>query len=273
MGQLRLRQKPISTVKGILFDKDGTLSYSEPYLLSLASARIRVLKEQLRSIHSNETVARRAAASLASVCGIQMDRMQNATSLDPAGLLAVASREHNMISTAAVLCLQGHIWSEALLLAEEIFSEVDILLQRDTNLVERPLVTGAWDALSRMYTAGITCAVMSNDTRASINDFLKCQSLGRFIADSWGADDYPSKPNPQAVYMLCQRLKLEPAECALVSDSEADLVMAQRAGVGVSLGFTSGWSQLPHLSTHNYLINHWEELTAVPVQCSTKALS
>ena len=40
MAQLLLRETPIGTIDGVLFDKDGTLSHSEPHLLDLAERRI-----------------------------------------------------------------------------------------------------------------------------------------------------------------------------------------------------------------------------------------
>ena len=40
MAQLLLKGHPIGNFQGVLFDKDGTLSDSEPHLLALADARI-----------------------------------------------------------------------------------------------------------------------------------------------------------------------------------------------------------------------------------------
>ena len=40
MAQLLLEGHPIGTIQGVLFDKDGTLSHSEPHLLNLAERRI-----------------------------------------------------------------------------------------------------------------------------------------------------------------------------------------------------------------------------------------
>ena len=40
MANLLLKGLPIGSIDGVLFDKDGTLSHSEPHLLSLAQRRI-----------------------------------------------------------------------------------------------------------------------------------------------------------------------------------------------------------------------------------------
>ena len=268
MGQLELRGKPIGIVKGILFDKDGTLSYSEPYLLALASARITALRKRILLMCGSGATAREVSNLLASAYGVRLSQMQKATDLNPEAMLAVASLEQNIISTAAVLCLQGYSWSEALRLTKEAFSEADILSQQDPCFVNylHLLVPGVRDMLTRICGAGITCAIISNDTDANIDAFLRCQDLGALIIDFCGADKHPNKPSPKAVYKLCQCLGLKPVECALISDSETDLLMARQAGIGISIGFASGWSQSPCLSAYNYLIGHWEELTATPVQ-------
>ena len=57
MAQLLLKGHPIGNFQGVLFDKDGTLSHSEPHLLALADARInkavKVAQEQAGLFLSN----------------------------------------------------------------------------------------------------------------------------------------------------------------------------------------------------------------------------
>ena len=124
--------------------------------------------------------AREVSNLLASAYGVRLSQMQKATDLNPEAMLAVASLEQNIISTAAVLCLQGYSWSEALRLTKEAFSEADILSQQDPCFVTylHLLVPGVRDMLSRICGAGITCAIISNDTDANIAAFLRCQNLG-----------------------------------------------------------------------------------------------
>ena len=57
MAQLLLKGRPIGNVQGVLFDKDGTLSHSEPHLLALADARIRtaikIAQKQAPALQAN----------------------------------------------------------------------------------------------------------------------------------------------------------------------------------------------------------------------------
>ena len=80
----------------------------------------------------------------------------------------------------------------------------------------------------------------------------------------WSADDSPAKPDPAAVEELCKTLGLHPSECALIGDADSDLTMARQSGIGITLGYTGGWSKKPNLTEHEYLINNWNELTIEP---------
>ena len=58
MAQLLLKGHPIGNFQGVLFDKDGTLSHSEPHLLALADARINkaieIAREQAPALQASE---------------------------------------------------------------------------------------------------------------------------------------------------------------------------------------------------------------------------
>ena len=51
MATLMLRGAPIGNYDGVLFDKDGTLSHSEPHLQELAEARIRTALDPVSYTH------------------------------------------------------------------------------------------------------------------------------------------------------------------------------------------------------------------------------
>ena len=251
MAQLLLKENPICNCQGVLFDKDGTLSHSEPHLLELAEARIKKAIE----IAQEQTPALQAPAlgdTLRRAFGVHNGM------LDPGGTLAVASRQDNIASTATVLCLLGCSWPQALALAHACFDAVDQDDLIDTT--PSPLLNGAGQLMRDLYQQGVTAAVISNDTRSGIEDFLAHHELKACVASIWSADDHPRKPDPQAVLELCERLDLPPQRCALVGDAETDLQMALEAGIGGVIGFTGGWSRPPELPSAQYLLHSWEDL-------------
>jgi len=82
VAQLRLKGVPLGWLQAVLFDKDGTMSRSEPKLLALAEARILACLSQVGSGHRA-----RLRDLLESAYGVRAGR------IDPAGITAVASRD------------------------------------------------------------------------------------------------------------------------------------------------------------------------------------
>ncbi len=258
MAHLSLRGHSLGSIHGVLFDKDGTLSHSEPHLIELADSRV---QESIR-VFASQGASTKIQARLKSLLMRAMGRCDSG--LIPDGPLAVASRQHNLLSTATIFCLFDFSWPQALVLAEEIFDSVDRLHKqrsKETSLSARTPLPYSKELLNELHSAGVICAVISNDTNDGIEQFLQDHGLSQFITGIWSADDTPSKPDPGAVHGLCNKLHLDPALCALVGDADSDLLMARRAGIGCSLGYVAGWHRTPNLTAHQYLIHHWQELT------------
>ncbi len=252
MATLLLRGEPIGSIKGVLFDKDGTISNSEEHLRNLARLRIqeisRLLKEQQLGFNKVEYLKE----LLMKAYGLTNN------GINPQGTIAIASRKDNIISTATVLSLLGESWPKSLELSNKSFKLVD--LQQERAPQHRPIIDGFRKILISLETAGITCALISNDTDSGIKNFLLQNNLQNSLNKFWSADNYPPKPNPKAVEALCERLNLQPSECALIGDADSDLTMAKQSGIGIAIGFTGGWKQTPQLNHHQHIINHWNEL-------------
>ena len=262
MAQLLLKEKPIATIQGVLFDKDGTLSHSEPNLVDLATGRIDQAVQRFHGGHLNVNEVSQLKELLSAAYGV------NSRGIHPGGTIAVASRNQNLISTATVFCLLGESWPQALALADEIFAAVDALKNQAPSAEGKSaLLPGVRSLLQSLRSKGVICAVISNDTSAGIESFLDQNNLHDSISEIWSAEHQPAKPNPEAVKALCNLIGLAPAQCALIGDADSDLKMARQAGIGISLGFMAGWNQPPTLTAHQHLIHHWNELS---VRADTK---
>ena len=256
MAQLNLNNRSLGSVRGVLFDKDGTLSHSEPRLIELADARIHESVRRFRSTGSSIATLNELEDLLERTYG------RCEAGVIPDGTLAVASREHNLLSTATVFCQMNLGWPQALLLAEEVFDSVDVR-QLELHPEGHPvdLLPDAAGVLRQLADAGVICAVISNDTIAGIQRFLDQHDLNGCISGLWSAEHHPAKPNPKAVRGLCSELNLSVDQCALIGDADTDLLMARQAGIGLTLGYVAGWHKPPELSAHEHLISHWNELT------------
>ena len=268
MAQLLLRGEPLGNFEGVLFDKDGTLSHSEPRLVEQGHSRINAacecfLADQKHRAQRDKEQIKQLEALLRQAYGLRETRV------NPDGLLAVASRQHNLVSTATLFSLMGEPWPKALQLAERSFVEAaEARKQHKGNATDEPspLLPGARAMLDQLKAAGLACAVISNDTRAGISAFLRGHQLETHMQGIWSAEDQPSKPNPAAVHQLCDQLGLRPERCVLIGDADSDLLMARQAGIGLGLGYTAGWEQAPALTEHHQLIHHWDELQVMPNQ-------
>ncbi len=263
MAHLSLRGHSLGLIHGVLFDKDGTLSHSEPHLIELADARI----DEILRVFASRGASSETQVQLQGLLKRAMGRCDSG--LIPDGTLAVASRQHNLLSTATIFCLFDLSWPQALVLAEEIFDSVDHLHKQtatEAPLSARTPLPHSKELLNELHNAGVICAVISNDTRHGIKQFLQDHGLSDFITGIWSADDTPYKPDPGAVHGLCKKLHLDPSQCALVGDADSDLLMARRAGIAYALGYVAGWNRTPDLTSHQHLIHHWQELKVEQAQ-------
>jgi phosphoglycolate phosphatase len=262
----------LGEVRAVLFDKDGTLSISEPELITLAKARVflcvervpQPLRVELRSL-------------LLRAYGLhESEDDTGASRICPAGITAGASRDHNLIATATALVQVGLGWPEALSLSEQVFAEADQadarrpLVRPSTSAEARPSPGSGGEAthldsggrptggtsitteglipwLEQLRAASVACAVISNDDVAGIEHFLASHGLTPYFAAIWSAEHRPRKPDPAAVHGLCEQLGISASDCALIGDANSDLRMAVAAGIPHqrALGYTATWSTPP----------------------------
>ena len=260
MAQLLLRGTQLGDVDAVLFDKDGTLSISEPELVTLAQARVFLCLDQV------EPPLRPALTDLLHrAYGLRPHSPAGAV-ICPAGITAVASRDHNLIATATALVQVGLGWPEALALSEQVFAQADAADARRGATVAvggtSRTTEGLRDWLEQLRCAGVACAVISNDDIAGIEHFLARHDLSDHFCAIWSAEHRPRKPDPAAVHALCASLGVSVARCALIGDANSDLRMAVAAGIPHqrALGYTAAWSSPPPLAEPHPQVHHWREL-------------
>ena len=260
MAHLLLRGERLGpswpAIGAVLFDKDGTLSHSEPMLRALAEARVFHCLALAPQVGCPSEHLEMLRDLLERAYGMRE------AGIHPAGTTAVAARDHNLISTATALAQVGLGWPESLALSEEVFALTDRLHGQGSQEPPQP-TEGLVDLLERLQNAGVQCGVISNDHLDGIHQFLERQGLAHFFQAHWSAEHRPRKPDPAAVHGLCGDLGVEPERCALIGDANSDLLMGRQAGVGVVLGYRAGWSLPVDLDPSFAHLDHWLELEVV----------
>ena len=267
MAQLLLRGTGLGDVDAVLFDKDGTLSVSEPQLITLAQARVLLCLERVEAgLRPELEPLLRRAYGLRQHPADPADPASEAPAICPAGITAVASRDHNLIATATALVQVGLGWPEALALSEQVFADADAADARRAAAGAargtRATTEGLRSGLEQLRAAGVRCAVISNDDIAGIEHFLASHGLEPYFAGFWSAEHRPRKPDPAAVHGLCAELGVPASRCALIGDANSDLRMAVAAGIPHqrALGYTAAWRTPPPLAEPHPLVHHWSEL-------------
>ena len=102
MVNIRCGNIEFKNIEAIIFDKDGTLEDSNNFLRELSIHRARLLDAQIPGI----------GEPLLMAFGLQNNQ------LDPTGLMAVGSRQENLIAAAAYIAETGKSWFEALKIAK-----------------------------------------------------------------------------------------------------------------------------------------------------------
>ena len=242
MAIIRCRDLTFPNIHGIIFDKDGTLEDSQVFLRELGQKRSRLIDAQIPGI----------GEPLLMAFGIQGD------TLDPTGLMAVGSRRENEIAAAAYIAETGRGWLESLAIAHNAFEEADRYLKDAANT--SPMFTGSLEVLKFLWEAGLKLGILSADSTAGVQAFVKRHQLEPYIQLQQGVDQEVSKPDPTLFIQACQTLGVEPASTLMVGDSVGDIEMARRAGAAGCIGICWGIPEAAHLETADVVIAQLDEI-------------
>ena len=167
---------------------------------------------------------------------------------EPQSPLAIAPTGQLQTITAAVLYRHGIPWPEAQDRAQLAFR------QTAADLPLADLIRPAGDVLGllgKLQEAGVRVAVITTDHRAETEETLRIIEIVHLVDHLvCGDDGLPLKPAPDMLLTTCQRLGVEPARVAVVGDTVADLLMAQRAGAGLRAAVLTGAGDPSLLEAH-----------------------
>lgn len=218
MVTIQCRNVTFSNIQAILFDKNGTLEDSDAYLRALAQKGARLIDAQIPGI----------GEPLLMAFGV------NGDILDPAGLMAVASRRETETAAAAYIAETGRGWFESLTIARQALDEADKYLGKTPS----PLFVGSLEVLKSLSQAGLKLGILSAAPTEEVRAFVQRHQLSDYIQLEMGVDEGPSKPDPILFLQACEALGTAPSATLMVGDSVGDMQMARNAQAAGCIGIT-----------------------------------
>lgn len=220
--------QPRVPIRGVLFDKDGTLiDFRASWLAAY----------------------RGAALELATLAGAGPDlapALLARHGYDPASDSFEATSPLLWATTGQL----ARLWGAEPELAP--LDDVEPVLERhfsDQETYPPVPVTELGPLLDRLRRRGLRLGVASMDQAAATEATLSRFDLRRRIDFVAGADSgFGLKPGPGMVAAFCRELALPPAAVAVVGDNLADIAMARAAGAGLAVAVLTGGCPAPPLA-------------------------
>jgi len=239
LATIKCRNVIFTNIKAILFDKNGTLEDSQANERSLAQKTAQLIDAQIPGIRE----------SLLMAFGVSGDI------LDPAGLMAVASRWETEVAIAAYIAKTGQGWFESLHIARQALEEAEKYATKTPS----PIFAGSSELLKKLWQAGLKLGILSAATTAKVRQFVEIHQLSNYIQLEMGVDGGPSKPDPTLFLQACEKLKVEPSATLMVGDSVGDVQMARNAKAAGCIGIT--WVGKPNcVAGADVVINQLNEI-------------
>lgn len=213
------------TIRGILFDKDGTLLDFEATWAPLY---------------------RQIALEMAGDDVEKARELLVAGGLDPvSGRVAAGS----VLGAGTTLDIVRQWFPE---LRDEAFAGMVARVDEAFHAhgargsVPVPELLGTLDVLARQ---GYALGVATNDGTSAARMALTAVGADKHVTHVYGYDSVANpKPAPDTVHAFAEAVGLSPAEIAVVGDNRRDLEMARAAGAGLAIGVLTGNSAWEDLS-------------------------
>jgi len=204
-------------MRGILFDKDGTL-------LDFEASWSGVYRELCLDLAAGDASAAEA--------------MLLAGGLDP-----VTRRFRSGATLAAGTTVDiVRVWYPEFSDDEEraMVERIDRVFHDNGIRCSVP-VPGLATTLAELQGVGLTMGIATNDGTVATQAAMSALGLQNYFPHVFGYDSVPNpKPAPDIVHAFCKVIGATPQDVVVVGDNPHDLEMARNAGAGAAIGVLTG---------------------------------
>ena len=243
MATIRCGEHQFENISAVVFDKDGTLANVEDYLRKLSRERIR----QIANV-----VPRISTFALAATMGVEDG------SVDPTGLMAIASRRDTEIAMAAYVAARGRGWRESVAIVHAAFERAKA--QMPNQAAQSPLVEGGRSLTTRIRATKTKVGVVSSDTHTAVGEFIEHHNLASKVDWYCGSSyESPDKTAPNFLSFVCDALGTLPAQTLVIGDSSSDLALARQGAAGF-VATVGGWRRPPRKLEADAVVRQFSEV-------------
>jgi phosphoglycolate phosphatase len=108
---------------------------------------------------------------------------------------------------------------------------------------------GSREAIASLHSSGFRLGLATNDSTSGAEKALLALGVAQMFDAAYGYDAVANpKPSPDAIYAFADLTGLRPSQIAMVGDNRHDLEMARAAGAGLAIGVLSGTGTLETLA-------------------------
>ena len=218
------------SIKGVLFDKDGTL-------IDVNATWVPIYREVLKELFATDEAGAEAIMARAGY--------DPATGKFRAGSLLAGGTTRQIAATW---------WPE--LAGEALDAKVDLLDNGYTQLVRDRLMPlmPLEPILTELRAMGLRLGVATNDSHVSATAHMAHVGVIEHFEDIIAADTVPvPKPSGNMIRRFAEITGLRPEEIAMVGDNHHDMEEARNGGAGLAIAVLSGnaaHEDIAHLADH-----------------------
>ena len=223
-------------LKGIIFDKDGTLFDYYTVWSPVLKESMDLALEKLNRKGDEELKKR-----ILRLMGI------GDTNVHPDGLI-FKSNNLSMFISIFFFSLRNRISYRKLIrgFKEGYYDSKDLLKDSLAKIPPEDDVSHVFEILKE---AGYNIGIVTSDNSESTKVCLEQLKIDRYVDFlSTYDDDLAKKPSPGSFKAFCSQFRLEPAEVAVVGDAPVDMRFAKRSKAGYAVAVLTGSNNVRHLS-------------------------